>query len=208
MSACREENSPATPRNQSSIETECRGRPSASCSGRGKRYASPDRRLHDLAELAGMRRRHKDALRAGVSVQRAPAAPATRSRCAGRAGSRGGGTRRRSPPRSARRRTHSPRRRGGVPVDVVAVDRLHPLQVARRADVHGVGDRPNRRLRVVVARSAGTAGRCRSRWWPPRTVFTGSPRRLAIRPAVRLPKLPLGTDTIGPPSSAAGRAPG
>ena len=79
-------------------------------------------------------------------------------------------------------------------VEAFAVHRTHPLEVARRSDVHRVGDRLTdaRGLYSPVLRYWGTtsfalvAATKRS---------TDSPIRFAISPAVRLPKLPLGTDT-------------
>ena len=69
-------------------------------------------------------------------------------------------------------------------LEVVAVHRAHPLEIARRADVHGVGHRLHRRAGLVLARREVLRERRRWRW----------SRRRSARPAGR------SASRSGPPS--------
>ena len=78
---------------------------------------------------------------------------------------------------------------------IAVVQPQHALEVARVADVHRVGDRLHRRARRRSGRCARYSGTTSLTLVAATKRAIGRPARLAISPAVRLPKLPLGVQT-------------
>ena len=175
--------------------------------GLGQLRLDPEFFADDVGELRGMGRRQHDDRRAGARRAAGTSAPpSTRRRCADR-GSRPSPGKRRGSPRASPPPTRACRRSRRPSARRRAVQRGEPREVARVADVHRVRQRRDRRAAAGRRPSPGTRAARRWRWWRRRSATTGSPMRAAMTPAVRLPRLPDGTEktTASPVRAATSR---